>query len=96
VRVRACLILMKTRHPRTAPSARGSRFRSKCSLPRTLRLRDLLLLVTGAIIGSGIVLVPGAILNKVDQSVVAAGLVWVVGGVLSLLGRAGAEPVSRH
>jgi basic amino acid/polyamine antiporter, APA family len=55
-------------------------------LARTLRLRDLLLLVIGAIIGSGIILVPGAILNQIDHSVTAAGLLWVVGGALSLLG----------
>ena len=55
-------------------------------LIRTLRLRDMVLLVIGSVIGSGIFLVPGTILNQVDHSVVAAALVWVVGGILSLLG----------
>ena len=55
-------------------------------LVHTLRLRDLLGLVIGAIIGSGIFLVPAGILNQVDHSVVAAALVWILGGVLSLLG----------
>ena len=55
-------------------------------LLRTLRFRDLLLLVIGAIIGSGISLVPASILNEVDHSVLAAALVWVLGGILSLLG----------
>ena len=55
-------------------------------LLRTLRLRDLLLLVIGSVIGSGIFLVPAGILNQVDHSVVAAALVWVFGGILSLMG----------
>ena len=55
-------------------------------LIRTLRLRDMVLLVIGSVIGSGIFLVPGAILNQVDHSVAAAALVWIVGGILSLLG----------
>jgi len=56
------------------------------TLIRTLRLRDLLLLFVGSVIGSGIFLTPGVILRQVDSSVGAAMLVWVVGGVLSLLG----------
>ena len=55
-------------------------------LVHTLRLRDLFGLVIGAIIGSGIFLLPAGILNQVDHSVAAAALVWVLGGVLSLLG----------
>jgi APA family basic amino acid/polyamine antiporter len=55
-------------------------------LLRTLRLRDLLLLVIGSVIGSGIFLVPAGILNQVDHSVLAAALVWVFGGILSLMG----------
>src|SRR5438132_528514 len=55
-------------------------------LARTLRLRDLVSLVIGAIIGSGIFLGPASILNEVDHSVVAAALVWFLGGILSLLG----------
>jgi basic amino acid/polyamine antiporter, APA family len=54
-------------------------------LLRTLGLRDMVLLIIGSVIGSGIFLVPGGILRQVDQSVGMAALVWVVGGVLSLL-----------
>jgi basic amino acid/polyamine antiporter, APA family len=55
-------------------------------LPRTLRLRDLLLLFIGSVIGSGIFRTPGPILRQVDGSVGLSLLVWLVGGVLSLLG----------
>src|SRR3979490_2854154 len=55
-------------------------------LVRTLRLRDLVLLIIGAIIGSGIFLVPGVILRHVNHSVGMASLVWIAGGVLSLPG----------
>lgn len=55
-------------------------------LNRTLRPRDLLLLFIGSVIGSGIFLTPGLILRQLNGSVGAAFLVWVVGGVLSLLG----------
>jgi len=55
-------------------------------LLKTLRLRDLVLLVIGSVIGSGIFLVPGVILRQVDQSVGMASLVWIAGGFLSLLG----------
>ena len=55
-------------------------------LVRTLRLRDLILLVIGSVIGSGIFLVPGAILREVHGSVGVASLVWIAGGGLSLLG----------
>jgi len=56
------------------------------TLVRTLNFRDLLLLFIGAVIGSGIFLVPGAILGQVGGSVGLALLVWIIGGVLSLLG----------
>jgi basic amino acid/polyamine antiporter, APA family len=55
-------------------------------LVRTLNLRDLLLLFVGSVIGSGIFLTPGLILRQVDGSVGYSLLVWLVGGVLSLLG----------
>ena len=55
-------------------------------LIRTLRLRDLVLLIIGAVIGSGIFLVPAGILNQVDHSVITAALVWIFGGILCLLG----------
>ena len=56
------------------------------NLPRTLGLRDLILLTIGSVIGSGIFLVPGAVLRQVDGFIVPAMLVWLVGGLLSLLG----------
>jgi basic amino acid/polyamine antiporter, APA family len=56
------------------------------TLVRTLRLRDILLLFIGSVIGSGIFLTPGLILKQVNGSVGLAMLVWVAGGVMSLLG----------
>jgi APA family basic amino acid/polyamine antiporter len=55
-------------------------------LLRTLRFHDLLLLFIGSVIGSGIFRTPGPILRQVGGSVGLALLVWIVGGVLSLLG----------
>jgi basic amino acid/polyamine antiporter, APA family len=55
-------------------------------LVRTLRLRDLFLLFIGSVIGSGIFRTPGPILRLVGGSVGVALLVWIAGGVLSLLG----------
>src|SRR5262250_2058277 len=56
------------------------------NLVRTLSLRDILLLFIGSVIGSGIFLTPGLILKQVHGSVGLAMLVWVAGGVMSLLG----------
>jgi basic amino acid/polyamine antiporter, APA family len=56
------------------------------TLARTLGLRDLIMLVIGGVIGSGIFLVPGAIQRQVNGSVGLAMLVWVAGGLLSLVG----------
>lgn len=55
-------------------------------LLRTLGLRDLLLLFIGSVIGSGIFLTPGLILGQLDGSVGFSLLVWLAGGILSLLG----------
>jgi len=55
-------------------------------LPRTLGLRDLTLLVIGTVIGSGIFLVPGAVLAQVHGHVLPALLAWIAGGALSMLG----------
>lgn len=55
-------------------------------LVRTLRQRDLFLLFVGSVIGSGIFRTPGPILQQVGGSVGISLLVWIVGGVLSLLG----------
>jgi basic amino acid/polyamine antiporter, APA family len=56
------------------------------TLERTLGLRDLILLIIGTVIGSGIFIVPGAVLRQVNGSMGLAMLVWLVGGILSLLG----------
>jgi len=55
-------------------------------LARTLRERDLLLLFVGSVIGSGIFLTPGLIQRQLGGSVGYSLLVWIFGGVLSLLG----------
>jgi len=56
------------------------------TLVRTLRFRDLTLYIIGSVIGSGIFLTPGSVLRHVDEKIGPALLVWLVGGVLSLLG----------
>ncbi len=55
-------------------------------LPRLLGLRQLILIVIGSVIGSGVFIVPGAVLRQSGGSPGLALLVWLVGGVLSLLG----------
>jgi basic amino acid/polyamine antiporter, APA family len=54
-------------------------------LRRTLSLRDLIFIVIGTVIGSGIFLTPGAVVRSAGSGGVAL-VVWTVGGVLSLLG----------
>src|SRR5260370_9786009 len=56
------------------------------TLVRTLRFKDLTLYIIGSVIGSGIFLTPAAVLGKVDRKIGPALLVWLVGGILSLLG----------
>jgi len=56
------------------------------SLARTIKQTDLTLLLVGTVIGSGIFLVPGAVLRDSGGHVGLALIVWLVGGVLSLLG----------
>ncbi|HEY1263060.1 MAG TPA: amino acid permease, partial [Terriglobales bacterium] len=58
----------------------------KCQLSRVLGFRDLVVLVVGTVIGSGIFLVPGVVLRQVGNSVPLAITVWLAGGLLSLLG----------
>jgi APA family basic amino acid/polyamine antiporter len=55
-------------------------------LRRILGLWDLVLMIVGTVIGSGIFLVPGAVLRAVGNSVPVALAVWLAGGALSLLG----------
>jgi len=56
------------------------------TLARTLGTRDLTLLVVGNVIGSGIFLSPASVLAQSGESVPIAISVWLVGGLLSLLG----------
>jgi basic amino acid/polyamine antiporter, APA family len=51
-----------------------------------LGLRDLIFIVVGTVIGSGIFLVPGGVLRQAGGHAGPALLVWIVGGALSLLG----------
>ena len=55
-------------------------------LDRSLRERDLLYLFIGSVIGSGIFLTPSLILRQLGGSVGYSLLIWLLGGVLSLLG----------
>jgi len=55
-------------------------------LDRSLRERDLLYLFVGSVIGSGIFLTPSLILRQLGGSVGYSLLIWLIGGVLSLLG----------
>ena len=56
------------------------------TLERSLGARELTLIVVGTVIGSGIFIVPGAVLRQSGGHVGLALLVWLAGGVLSLLG----------
>lgn len=56
------------------------------TLKRTLSYRDLMLLVIGNVIGSGIFLSPASVLKQSGESFPIAVGVWLVGGVLSLMG----------
>jgi APA family basic amino acid/polyamine antiporter len=58
----------------------------KHELTRTLSQRDLLYLFVGSVIGSGIFLTPGLILRELVGSVGYSLFVWLLGGVLSLVG----------
>src|SRR5260370_20622886 len=56
------------------------------TLARTLGLKDLILLIIGTVIGSGIFIVPGAVLRQTHGSITLAMLVWLAGGIVSLIG----------
>ena len=56
------------------------------TLRRTLGLADLVLIVVGTVIGSGIFRVPSAVLQQTGGSVGLALIVWFAAGILSLLG----------
>jgi APA family basic amino acid/polyamine antiporter len=56
------------------------------TLQRTLGPRDLILIVIGTVIGSGIFIVPASVLRESGGDVRLALVVWLAAGVLSLLG----------
>jgi APA family basic amino acid/polyamine antiporter len=56
------------------------------TLQRTLGLWDLVMIVVGAVIGSGIFIVPSAVLQQTGGHVGTAMMVWLFAGILSLLG----------
>ena len=56
------------------------------SLARSLGLRDLIFIVVGTVIGSGIFIVPATVLRQTGGAVGPALLVWLIAGILSLLG----------
>ncbi|MFN0181998.1 MAG: APC family permease [Gemmatimonadales bacterium] len=55
-------------------------------LKRTLTAKDVAIITIGTIIGSGIFLTPGNVLTSTGGSVGMAIGVWVVGGILTLMG----------
>src|SRR5882672_11293865 len=59
---------------------------SHAALPRLLGFRDVVLLTLGQVIGSGIFLVPASVLKATGGAMAPAMLVWIIGGVLQLLG----------
>ena len=56
------------------------------TLERVLGLRELIFIVIGTVIGSGIFIVPATVLQQTGGDVGPALLVWLIAGVLSLLG----------
>jgi len=56
------------------------------TLQRTLGPRDLIFIVIGTVIGSGIFIVPASVLRDTGGDVRLALVVWTAAGVLSLLG----------
>jgi len=56
------------------------------TLERVLRPVDLVLLVVGAVIGSGIFVVPAAVLRQTGGGLGLALLVWLLAGALSVMG----------
>jgi basic amino acid/polyamine antiporter, APA family len=56
------------------------------ALPRTLSTADLVFIGIGTVIGSGIFLVPASVLTQSGGAIGVAMIVWIVAGVLSVLG----------
>jgi len=63
----------------------GAKESARTSLPRVLGIWDVIGIVVGGVIGSGIFLVPKSIASAVQSPVLMLG-VWVVGGLLSFFG----------
>ena len=55
-------------------------------LKRVLGLKDLIFLTIGAVIGSGIFIVPAVVLRQTNGSLAMSTMVWLIAGILSLLG----------
>src|SRR5688500_9101030 len=72
--------------PRSALAPPDSGATPPRTLERLLGPRDLTLLVIGAVIGSGIFIVPAVVLRQTGGAIGPALLVWLIAGVLSLLG----------
>jgi basic amino acid/polyamine antiporter, APA family len=68
------------------PSPPASEVTAPRELARVLTLRDLVLIVVGTTIGSGIFTVPGAVLRHSGGDPGVALVVWIVGSILALLG----------
>jgi len=73
-------------HQPTSTAAREPIPMESGELRRTLGTTDLVLIGMGTIVGSGIFLVPGTVLRQAGGWVGPSLLVWVLGGLLSLLG----------
>src|SRR3954466_13951805 len=56
------------------------------TLDRTLGFTDLVLIVIGTVIGSGIFIVPATVMTQTGGALGTSLLVWLVSSVLSLLG----------
>jgi basic amino acid/polyamine antiporter, APA family len=56
------------------------------TLERTLGLRDIVLIVIGTVIGSGIFIVPASVLRDIGADPTLSMVIWLLAGVLSLLG----------
>lgn len=56
------------------------------TLARTLGLRDMLFITVGGVIGSGIFIVPATVLAQTGGTLGGSLIVWLVGGVLTVLG----------
>jgi len=68
------------------PQGEGMTIGPSRTLDRTLTVTDLILLTTGTVIGSGVWVVPGAVVRATSGDAGWALLAWLIGGLLSLMG----------